>query len=456
MMLLMASMCMPILDVSAQCNQNFVYGLTNVGMIRRINVTSGTVAAAINPAYGGNAPSYSNAMGYNRLNGKYYFFKRNSFVSPQEFVSFDPATNLYAMLAPSPVGAGNIINLGCVNNSGSGYYCLDALGILYYYNIASNTWTTICSNIRDQFNTTLLSVIDPMGLQRYYGDIAIDGLGDMWLLISGAVDYGLYKIRGPLPTSPVANLRAARIVPPTTLSPGGSFGGIAFNAAGDMYLSSNSPDNKLYRLTTPGSLAFVTNLGVDGIGNDLTSCSFPLIVLASGSVKITADQTNEGTVLLRCNMGGSANGTRYNIEHSTDGTSWDQIHDTLITSNDADTRFTFIQSNLVGGIHYYRIRKTETNQTVTYSAVEKVTVDSHTTIKIWPNPAQNVLKVHDVRGGSGTSWILIHGPGGILINRSLLKTGVNSFNIQSLPTGTYFVRVIHSNGEIMNQKLVKQ
>jgi hypothetical protein len=455
-MLLMASMCMPILDVSAQCNQNFVYGLTNVGMIRRINVNTGTVAAAINPAYGGNAPSYSNAMGYNRLNGKYYFFKRNSFISPQEFVSFDPATNLYAMLAPSPVGAGNIINLGCVNNSSSGYYCLDALGILYYYNIALNTWTTICSNIRDQFNTTLLSVIDATGKQRYYGDIAIDGLGDMWLLISGAVDYGLYKIRGPLPTSPVANLRAARIVPPTTLSPGGSFGGIAFNAAGDMYLSSNSPDNKLYKLTNSNNLSFVTNLGVDGIGNDLTSCSFPLIVLASGSVKISADLLNEGMMLLTCNIWGSANETRYNIEHSSDGISWYRIHDTLITGNDAHTKFTFVQSNLLSGMQYYRIRKTETNQTVTYSAVEKVTVNSHTTIKIWPNPAQNILKVQDVRSGSGTSLILIHGPTGTLISRSLLKTGINSIEIQSLPMGTYFVRVIHSNGEIMNQKFVKQ
>jgi hypothetical protein len=371
-------------------------------------------------------------------------------------MSFDPATNLYAMLAPSPASSATIINLGAVNNSGLGYYCLDALGTLFYYDVALNTWQTICSNIRNQSNTTLSSIIGAGSLNRYYGDIAFDGLGNLWLLVSGAADYGLYKISGPIPTSPVANLTAVQQIAPNTASPAGTFGGVAFSGAGEMYVSSNSPNNKLYKLTKTFTLSFVTNLGVDGIGNDITSCNFPLGVLTSAQVKFSASVVNENTVILNWNIPEPITGTGCVIEHSADGITWDEIHYTMNTGNDPAITYTFSQRNLASGLHYYRIRKTETSGRNTYSTVEKVRINSHTTISIWPNPAQDVLKVQDAGMGSGTSQVFIYDQAGRMISQSVLKTGVSSIQVQSLLAGTYIVRVKHSNGEIINRKFVKQ
>ena len=455
-MLIIASMIGGALDGSAQCNQNYVHGLTNTGMIRRITISTGAVQAAINPAHTGNPASYSNAMGYNPLNGKYYFFKRNTYVAPQEFMSFDPATNLYQMLASSPVAAGNVINLGCVNNSGLGYYCLDALGVLSYYSVSTNTWTTICSNIRNQFNVPLSTIIDPSGAQRYYGDIAIDGLGNMWLLISGPVNYGLYKINGPIPTTAVANLTATQLIAPTTASPAGSFGGMAFSGNGDMYLSSNSPDNRLFRLSTSYTLSYLSTLAVDGVGNDLTSCNFPLEVLASEKIQLSASVVNQNTAVIKWNIPQSSDGTTYIVEHSTDGTKWDQVNNIVIMANNTVNSSSVSQKYLAGGTHYYRLRKIEPNGTISYSAMEKVTIGSVSSISIWPNPAQKELKVQDIGYRSGTSWILIYDYTGKMISRSLMKPGVNSIEIESLPAGTYIARVQHSSGEIMNRKFLKQ
>lgn len=454
--MLIAAMCLNGLDAFCQCNPNVVYGLTNVGRIRRINVSTGAVGPNINPAFGGNAPSFSNAMGYNPLNGRSYFFKRNSNAAPQEFVSYDPATNLYSMHASSPVAAPNIINLGCVNNTGLGYYCMDALGILYYYNVATNTWTTICSNIRNQFGTTLSSIIGVGSLNRIYGDIAIDGLGNMWILISGATDYGLYRINGPLPTTNVANLTAIQQIPPNTLSPGGSFGGVAFSMTGDMYIASNSPNNQLYRLNSTLTLSFVANLGFDGIGNDLTSCNFPIGVLASSWVKLSTSLLNENTATLNWNILEPTNGTGYAVEHSTDGISWTQIHYTLKIGNDLNKKYSYSQSNLISGIHYYRIRKTEPNGLISYSAVSRVTIKSDIAISIWPNPAQDVLRVQDVSTSNSNSHLYIHDNTGRMIGQSVLKKGVNSIEVHSLPAGTYILRIKRSNGEITNSKFVKQ
>ncbi len=456
-MLLIACICARSLPIAAQCNPNFIYGFTNLGRIQRITTGNGAVQAPINPAFPGpNPANYSNALGYNPLNGKYYFFKRNSIAAPQEFMSFDPAFNTYQMLAPSPAGTSTIINLGCVNNSGLGYYCLDAYGVLFYYSVATNTWTTICSNIRNQFGTTLASIIDATGLQRFYGDLAIDGTGNMWLLISGAVDYGLYKISRPLPTTAVANLTATQLVPPNTASPAGSFGGVAFDAVGNMFLSSNSPSNRLYRLNTTYTLSFVSNLALDGIGNDLTSCHFPFGVLAAAWVKLSATLSKNNSATIKWNVLESNTANGYSVEYSHDGTSWKEIHYSIKKANEINSEYTFSQSNLPNGTHSYRIRKTESDGTVAYSTVAKVTVTSNETVSIWPNPAQHVLKVQQGGNNVGTSRLYLVDQTGRLLQQSIVKAGINEINVKMLPPGTYYVRIKNENGVMVNEKFVKQ
>ena len=128
--------------------------------------------------------------------------------------------------------------------------------------------------------------------------MAFDGAGNLWLLISGSADYGLYKIAGPLPTTATANLIATQIIAPNTASPAGTFGGMAFSYDGSLYMASNSPSNKLYKLSGVNSLTYITDLAKDGIGNDLTSCNFPLTVLASSWIKFSASVANSNTAVL--------------------------------------------------------------------------------------------------------------------------------------------------------------
>src|SRR5689334_17605778 len=112
-------LCMMLLIMhtsSAQVCSNpagVIYGMDNNGGIYPINVPSAVVGARINPAYTGNSPASSNAIGYSPSNGRFYYFKRNADNAPQEFVSFNPATNAYAALASCPTVQN--IRTGCVN-----------------------------------------------------------------------------------------------------------------------------------------------------------------------------------------------------------------------------------------------------------------------------------------------------------------------------------------------------
>jgi len=310
--------------------------------------------------------------------------------------------------------------------------------------------------IRNQFGTTLASIIDIGGIQRFYGDLAIDGLGNMWLLISGTADYGLYKINGPIPTSNVANLTAVQLVPPTTPSPAGSFGGAAFASNGDMYLASNSPNNRLYRLNLTYTLSFVANLGLDGVGNDLTSCNFPFGVLAAAWVKVSANLTNNNTAQIKWNVLESNSANGYGVEYSTDGTTWKQIHYSIKKANEIISDYVYSQSNLPNGTHYYRIRKNESDGTVAYSSVVKATVTSNKTVSVWPNPVQNVLKVQQGGNNTGTSQLYLVDQMGRLIQQSLVRAGINEINVQSLPAGTYYVRIKNADGAMVNEKFIKQ
>ncbi|HUR12159.1 MAG TPA: T9SS type A sorting domain-containing protein, partial [Flavitalea sp.] len=319
-----------------------------------------------------------------------------------------------------------------------------------------NTWTTITNNVRNQFGTTMASIIDIMGLQRWYGDLAIDGLGNMWMVISGNNDFGLFKITAPLPTTPVASLTARQMLAPTTPSPAGSFGGIAFNSTGQMLMSSNSPSNKLYRMNDDYTLTLLSNLAMDGIGNDLTSCNFPMGVLAASWVSFEANLRDASTVNLSWNIFESANVSGYTIEHSMNGTNWEQLAYIQKTGNDISRNYSWSQTNLLNGTHYYRIRKNEFNGNVAYSSIKKLSVSSGNSIMIWPNPAQDVLKVQDAATTNRNNELFIYDQSGRLASQTVLKPGVNSINIHSLPAGSYFVRIKNEYGGVTNQKFVKQ
>jgi hypothetical protein len=120
-------------------------------------LTTGVVGARINPAFTGNAPAGSNAIGYNPGNGRFYFFKRNADQTPQEFVSYNPSTNLYSLLASCPSTLN--IRTGCVSPKGDGYYCIDASANLYFYRFSSNQWKFITNTYIDQFGNSVAATL---------------------------------------------------------------------------------------------------------------------------------------------------------------------------------------------------------------------------------------------------------------------------------------------------------
>lgn len=444
-----------IAQVSAVCTNptNTIYGLTGNGEIYPINTTTITVGSVVkNNSYSGSSPQRANGMGYNSFNGKFYYFKRNVTSSPQEFVSFEPATNTVTALATSTCS--DEVHTGCVSHDGKGYYTVDVAGNLNYYNIITNTWLKITGNIVDQDNNDVDAVIRSQDA----GDMAIDGYGNIFLVTSSNTNYALYKIPAPMPTSAVAKLTVERIIPPTTSTPNGSsFAGIAFKPNGEIYMSTKN-GNRLYLLKTMSSLVFVGTLSVSDLGNDLTSCVFPWEVLPVIWKSFTATMKDNNSVLLNWEAG-EQNNRGYYVQYSSNGTDWDNITYIPSTAEGLSTEaYSYIHINNGEGKQYYRINQVDYNGKNTYSETAAVMLtNSKSGISVWPNPSSEMIRIAgaNIKTGNQSSASVFDISGKMLIKQQL-QPGVTNVNISSLPNGTYLVKVQDKNGNDFHQKIIKQ
>ncbi len=418
---------------------NVIYGLTNAGTIHPINVNTGVAGPAINPAYPGNAPDQSNGLGYNLLNGKFYYFKRIPSSTIIEFVSFDPATNTYAMLS-NPATTSSVYS-GSITGDGQGYYCWDTQGNLFYYNISIDTWTTITSTIVDQFGKDVDSIIRLNGS----GDGAIDGYGNLWILPSSNTMYGLFKLNGPLPTTAVASVTVEQVVAMT--APPAKFVGISFNSTGQIFMCTST--DKLYKLEDNLSLTLMSTLSLNM--GDLTSCNFPLAILAAADYNFTASVIN-GNVKLSWKPSQQQGSFVYTLERSADNRNWRAIakgSDLSFSIN----KISFTDATPLQGKNFYRVKVTGTGNQTNYSMVRTVEFNKETNFSVWPNPVVNELFI---RNGDSNAVLTIFNETGSRIRYTKITSGFNNIDLRSLPKVNYFLTIHTPGGNFSSFKIIKK
>lgn len=424
-----------------------IYALSNSGNIYPITVSTGAVGAAVNSTSLGSTSS-ANAIGYNTVNGLFYYFQNNSSGGSQQFVSFNPSTNTYTTLASAPITGA--VNKGCVSFNGTGYYCLDVNSNLCFYNILTNTWVLACSTFTDQFGDNVSSAFT----SGSSGDIAIDGLGNMWIVTSSGSKWGLYKIPAPLPTTSVASITTKELVDPATATPTGlSFVGIAFDPTGNIYMGTN---NDLYLLQNNFSLTHLSAFSTAGVCGDLTSCNFPFGVLAVSFQNITAVANDNKSVSVSWTVSEQAGTRGYYVERSTDGSSWSQL--SFVASNEAtknNARYSFIDNNPADGTNYYRIEETDIDGSGNYSETRTVSMENAACsyLRVWPNPAKNQINIQNNNNYANAK---IYSQSGALTGEIALKQGTNAMNVSALPFGAYIVNVKDANGHSYNMKFIKE
>ena len=428
-------------------NADIIYGINSgTGAIYPVNVTNANVSTQVNTTAYSGATGNANGLGYNPVNGKFYYFQVNPGTNGTRgiFLSYDPVHNIYATLDSLPAAIS--VNTGCVNANGTGFYCTDINGNFYYYSIAGNTWTTITSNFKDQTNTSVKTIFQ----NQNSGDMAFDGYGNLWIVVSNSTECGLYEITAPVPTTAQTSVTVNQIIAPTTSTPDGTnIAGIAFGTGGQMYLSCTS--FKLYELTTTYSLQYIGLMNLQAC-NDLTSCSFPLQILPVSWGAFTATYSGNN-VDLKWSFSAANNVKGFYAEKSTDNKNWQELG--YAPYNVEATNYSAIDASPAAGINYYRIREEDIDGQVSYSSVKMITVSSTTGISIWPNPAKDVVNINYNGAGSDTK-AMIFDQLGRMISSTVLHSGSNPVNVSNLSTGNYIVHVQSADGTVFNGKMIKK
>lgn len=450
-LLVVTNICLQSLHSQVCSNPlNIIYGLDQKGNIVPINVNTASVGTTLTSSsdvgYPGSTTN-SNAIGLNIQNSTFYFFQKNS-ASSQQFVSFNTITSKYTTLASSPI-SGSVVK-GCISADGTGYYCIDATGALCYYNIAGNTWKKIGSNLVDQFNNNLSSVFTSLGS----GDIAIDGLGNLWIVVSGASQWGLYELQGPLPTTAISTINLVEKIAPTQATPSGSpFGGIAYNATGQIYLSTT---NDLYLLQNNLSITHSGTFSTSGVGADLTSCNYPFGILPVLFTGFGASLRSDNSVWLNWSVSNQLNIVRYNIERSKEPGTWENIGSGTGVSVGSAGTYTFSDPNPGGGTIFYRLQLLGNNGNVSYSEIKAVNISNNNNTSIWPIPAAGSINIQTP--GNPTTMVgevQIFNLSGRKVAGNLIHGGLNAIDINALAGGYYFVQVTLAKGDVINQKILK-
>ncbi|MGH2565852.1 MAG: T9SS type A sorting domain-containing protein, partial [Ginsengibacter sp.] len=281
----------------------------------------------------------------------------------------------------------------------------------------------------------------------------IDGLGNLWIVASSGTQWGLYELNAPLPTTATAIITLTEMVPPTQPTPSGSpFVGIAYNATGQIYLSTV---DDLYLLQNDLSITYINTFSTPGVNVDLTSCNYPFNTLSLYWIGFTASLQNNNSVLLKWSVNQQATNIGYNIKRSRDGINWEIIAFEKNNQEESIATYTFTDAGPNQGMNYYRLQALGLDNSSIYSTIKAVNMEVNSNVSIWPVPATRKIYIQIPGTAQSSGNIKIFNYSGQHVSAGLLHAGINTFDIGSLPVGNYIIYIRLANGDIINQKLVK-
>jgi hypothetical protein len=115
-------------------------------------------------------------------------------------------------------------------------------------------------------------------------------------------------------------------------------------------------------------------------------------------------------------------------------------------------QYSFEDLNPFIGANYYRLTQVDKDGKSTYSKIVFIDFRKAATIKLYPNPVNDVITLE---GLQGTSNISIIGLQGSILAKITATNSTYSWNIKQLPSGTYYVR-IEEGKNVTTLKFVKE
>jgi surface protein len=182
------------------------------------------------------------------------------------------------------------------------------------------------------------------------------------------------------------------------------------------------------------------------------------VVLPIEFLDIKVQNTEGGKNQLTWRTASEKNNSHFDIERSTDGTTFHNIGQ--VKGNNKPSSYQFVD-NQPFATSYYRLRQIDNDGKETLSKIVSLSNTAKSLLKVYPNPATDVLMVEFTKGISAadkaTTFEIIN-----LFGQIILRGPLNqSVDVAALPSGTYIVRLSQltlslDGGGLEQVKFVKQ
>lgn len=226
-------------------------------------------------------------------------------------------------------------------------------------------------------------------------------------------------------------------------------------------LPNNSYTYIRIRLTTSTTMTTSTPSGYapDGEVEDwrVLVTTSPLDVRLTG---FEAKKAANNKVSLTWSVADEEQGTRYEIEKGDDGQKWSGIYSSSAQVKRAKAAYESADVTPFSGTNYYRLKITNADGSITYSAIKKVVFESPVVVQITPNPAAANARLTVLSGQRASAHLrVVDMSGRVVYERAVVvEEGVNGYTlpVQQLTAGVYQTEVWIDSKRYTQQLIVRK
>jgi hypothetical protein len=217
---------------------------------------------------------------------------------------------------------------------------------------------------------------------------------------------------------------------------------------------------KWVNLSSAGNASGVTkNSTLSGIVPSGTSVS----ALAIGSteaalpvqlVSFSARAIEKSKILLTWQTAREYNNDYFRIEHSYDARSFEAVGTVKGKGNvqAQNTDYSFIHNlSVTGGVHYYRLKQVDLDETFAYSKMRSVDLGEPSTM-VYPNPATDKINI-EIADWKMAASIDLYDLRGKKVYQTRDKMPLLQIDSRFFPSGIYEIRVKYANGIQSTKKI---
>lgn len=263
------------------------------------------------------------------------------------------------------------------------------------------------------------------------------GTNDVMIVVNPGSDATISAVAPLCITDPSLNLSA--------VDPGGTWSGagITNGALGTFDPATAGVGTHVISYSIAGPCGDTQNESIV-----VTNCALPIELS-----RFEAKATNERTVRLDWTTETELNNEYFTLERSTDAIhfeSFAEVPGALNSTHRID--YYYYDYEPRSGISYYRLKQTDTDGSYAYSDIRVVSLSGEEVIKVFPNPASDIVNIEMT--ASGQKIVSIVSSDGKIVKEMETNQQKVGIPLSGLANGVYQIRIENTDG-IVNKMFIK-